>query len=48
MTCNLKDINISSNNISEINIDLDSIKRSAISFEQSMDLIGLLEVKIKD
>lgn len=43
----LKDIDLSSSNISNIKIDLKSIKGAVINFEQSMDLIGLLGVKIK-
>ena len=44
----LKDINLSSCNIEEINIDLNCIKGAIISLEQTMDLIGLLGVKIKE
>ena len=44
----LKDIDLSSSNIEGISTDLNSIKGMIIDFEQSMDLIGLLGVKIKD
>ena len=44
----LKDIDLSSSNIEEINIDLNCIKGAIISLEQTMDLIGLLGVKIKE
>ena len=44
----LKDIDLSNSNIEEINIDLNCIKESIISLEQTMDLIGLLGVKIKE
>ena len=44
----LKDIDLSSCNIEEINIDLNCIKDAIISLEQTMDLIGLLGVKIKE
>lgn len=44
----LKDIDLSNSNIEEINIDLNCIKGTIISFEQTMDLIGLLGVKIKE
>ena len=43
----LKDIDLSSSNISNIKTDLKSIKGAIINFEQSMDLIALLGVKIK-
>lgn len=43
----LKDIDLSSSNISNIKIDLKSVRGVVINFEQSMDLIGLLGVKIK-
>lgn len=42
----LKDIDLSSSNINNIKTDLESIKGCIINFEQSMDLIGLLGVKI--
>ena len=45
---NLKDMDLSSCNIEEINIDLNCIKDAIISLEQTMDLIGLLGVKIKE
>lgn len=44
----LKDMDLSSCNIEEINIDLNCIKDAIISLEQTMDLIGLLGVKIKE
>lgn len=44
----LKDIDLSNSNIEEINIDLNCIKGSIISLEQTIDLIGLLGVKIKE
>ena len=44
----LKDIDLSNSNIEEINIDLNCIKGAIISLEQTMDLIGLLGVKIKE
>lgn len=44
----LKDMDLSSCNIEEINIDLNCIKGAIISLEQTMDLIGLLGVKIKE
>lgn len=44
----LKDIDLSNSNIEEINIDLNCIKGSIISLEQTMDLIGLLGVKVKE
>lgn len=44
----LKNIDLSSCNIEKIKIDLDSIKGAVVSFEQSLDLIGLLGIKIKE
>lgn len=44
----LKDMDLSSCNIEEINIDLNCIKDAIIGLEQTMDLIGLLGVKIKE
>lgn len=44
----LRDIDLSSCNIEEINIDLNCIKGAIISLEQTMDLIGLLGVKVKE
>lgn len=44
----LKAMDLSSCNIEEINIDLSCIKDAIISLEQTMDLIGLLGVKIKE
>ncbi len=44
----LKNMDLSSCNIEEINIDLNCIKDAIISLEQTMDLIGLLGVKIKE
>ena len=44
----LKDIDLSNSNIEEINIDLNCIKGAIISLEQTMDLIGLLGVKVKE
>ena len=48
MNTKLKDMDLSSCNIEEINIDLNCIKGAIISLEQTMDLIGLLGVKIKE
>ena len=44
----LKDVDLSSSNIEEINIDLNCIKGAIISLEQTMDLVGLLGVRIKE
>lgn len=44
----LKDIDLSNSNIEDISIDLNCIKGAIISLEQTMDLIGLLGVKIKE
>lgn len=44
----LKDIDLSSSNIDGIKTDLNSIKGAIINFQQSIDLIGLLGVKIKE
>lgn len=44
----LKNIDLSSCNIEKINIDLKNIKGAIINLEQTMDLIGLLGVKIKE
>lgn len=44
----LKDIDLSSNNIDGIKVDLNNIKGAIINFQQSIDLIELLGVKIKE
>lgn len=44
----LKDIDLSSSNTDSIKVDLKSIKGVIINFEQAIDLIGLLDVKIKE
>ena len=44
----LKDIDLSNSNIEDISLDLNCIKGAIISLEQTMDLIGLLGVKIKE
>ena len=44
----LKGIDLSNSNIEDINIDLKCIKGAIINLEQTMDLIGLIGVKIKE